>query len=236
MDDPDLPDGWQMFPDMTVPEYRRYAALRVEALNQALRGLPEAGPAAHLLGQPPRPAPRRHPAAGPCRPGAQRRGGCYSVEAANPRHEHEWAVWNEVELPDGKSLMPGVVGHASDIIEHPELVAQRLIRFAGLVGRENVIAGTDCGLGGRVGHPEIVWAKLADLAAGPGSPPSASGHNLSGLAPMIGGGHEGLVGPAVPLRRGRATPGASGAGAAGTPRGRATTGRVFGSICLKLCP
>ena len=92
--------------------------------------------------------------------------GCYSVEAANPRHEHEWAVWEEVRLPDGKSLMPGVVGHATDIIEHPELVAQRLIRFARLVGRENVIAGTDCGLGGRVGHPEIVWAKLADLAAG----------------------------------------------------------------------
>jgi 5-methyltetrahydropteroyltriglutamate--homocysteine methyltransferase len=75
-------------------------------------------------------------------------------------------VWEEVRLPDGKSLMPGVVGHATDIIEHPELVAQRLIRFARLVGRENVIAGTDCGLGGRVGHPEIVWAKLADLAAG----------------------------------------------------------------------
>ena len=71
-----------------------------------------------------------------------------------------------MKLPEGTSLMPGVVGHATDIIEHPELVAQRLIRWAGLVGRENVIAGTDCGLGGRVGHPEIVWAKLEDLAAG----------------------------------------------------------------------
>jgi len=75
-------------------------------------------------------------------------------------------VWEETKLPDGKMIMPGVVGHSSDLIEHPELVAQRLIRFANLVGRENVIAGTDCGLGGRVGHPEIVWAKLTDLAAG----------------------------------------------------------------------
>ena len=74
--------------------------------------------------------------------------------------------WQDVRLPDRTSLMPGVVGHATDIIEHPELVAQRLTRFAGLVGRENVIAGTDCGLGGRVGHPEIVWAKLEDLSAG----------------------------------------------------------------------
>jgi 5-methyltetrahydropteroyltriglutamate--homocysteine methyltransferase len=90
----------------------------------------------------------------------------YSIEAANPRHEHEWVVWQDVKLPDGATLMPGVVGHSTDIIEHPELVAQRLTRYARLVGAENVIAGTDCGLAGRVGHPEIVWAKLEDLAAG----------------------------------------------------------------------
>jgi 5-methyltetrahydropteroyltriglutamate--homocysteine methyltransferase len=167
VDDPDLPDGWQMFPDMSVPEYRRYAALRIEALNHALRGVPEEQVRLHICWG------SHH---GPHRDDIPLRdlvdlvltvrAGCYSVEAANPRHEHEWAVWEEVRLPAGKSLMPGVVGHATDIIEHPELVAQRLIRFARLVGRENVIAGTDCGLGGRVGHPEIVWAKLADLAAG----------------------------------------------------------------------
>ena len=167
LDDPHLPDGWQMFPGMTVPEYRRYAARRIEALNHALRGLPEEQVRLHICWG------SHH---GPHRDDIPLRdladlvlsvpAGCYSVEAANPRHEHEWAVWEEVRLPDGKSLMPGVVGHATDIIEHPELVAQRLIRFARLVGRENVIAGTDCGLGGRVGHPEIVWAKLADLAAG----------------------------------------------------------------------
>jgi 5-methyltetrahydropteroyltriglutamate--homocysteine methyltransferase len=88
------------------------------------------------------------------------------VEAGNPRHEHEWTVWQETKLPDGKLLIPGVVGHSSDFVEHPELVAQRLARYAAIVGRENVIAGTDCGLGGRVGHPSIVWAKLQSLAAG----------------------------------------------------------------------
>jgi 5-methyltetrahydropteroyltriglutamate--homocysteine methyltransferase len=167
VDDPDLPDGWQMFPDMTVPDYRRYAALRIEALNHALRGLPEDQIRLHVCWG------SHH---GPHRDDIPLRdlidlvltvrAGCYSVEGANPRHEHEYAVWEDVTLPDGKLLMPGVVGHCSDIIEHPELVAQRLVRLAGLVGRENVIAGTDCGLGGRVGHPEIVWAKLTDLAEG----------------------------------------------------------------------
>jgi 5-methyltetrahydropteroyltriglutamate--homocysteine methyltransferase len=167
VDDPDLPDGWQMFPDMTVAEYRKYAALRVEALNHALAGIPADQVRLHICWG------SQH---GPHRDDIPLRdiidlvlsvpAGCYSVEAANPRHEHEWAVWQDVKLPDGASLMPGVVSHATDIIEHPELVAQRLIRYAEAVGRENVIAGTDCGLGGRVGHPEIVWAKLEDLAEG----------------------------------------------------------------------
>jgi 5-methyltetrahydropteroyltriglutamate--homocysteine methyltransferase len=167
VDDPDLPDGWQMFPGMSVPEYVRYAALRVEALNHALRGIPAEQVRLHFCWG------SQH---GPHRDDIPLRfiielvrsvpAGCYSFEAANPRHEHEWTVWEDVDLPDGTLLMPGVVGHATDIIEHPELVAQRLVRYARLVGRENVIAGTDCGLGGRVGHPEIVWAKLEDLAAG----------------------------------------------------------------------
>jgi 5-methyltetrahydropteroyltriglutamate--homocysteine methyltransferase len=90
----------------------------------------------------------------------------YSIEASNPRHDHEWRVWEDVKLPDGKILIPGVVGHASDFIEHPELVAERLGKYAGLVGKENVIAGTDCGLGPRVGHPKIAWAKLEALVEG----------------------------------------------------------------------
>jgi len=89
----------------------------------------------------------------------------YSFEAGNVRHEHEWRVWRDVKPPEGKILIPGVVSHATNVIEHPELVADRIVRFAGLVGRENVLAGTDCGLGGRV-HPDIAWAKLRTLADG----------------------------------------------------------------------
>jgi 5-methyltetrahydropteroyltriglutamate--homocysteine methyltransferase len=91
--------------------------------------------------------------------------GAYSVEAANPRHEHEWKVWKNAKLPDGKILIPGVVSHATNVVEHPEVVADRIIRYANLAGRENVIAGTDCGLGLRV-HPQIAWAKLKVLAEG----------------------------------------------------------------------
>jgi 5-methyltetrahydropteroyltriglutamate--homocysteine methyltransferase len=94
------------------------------------------------------------------------RAGCYSVEAGNPRHAHEWDVWRDVQLPEGKTLMPGVVGHASDIVEHPALVAERLACFARLVGRDRIVAGTDCGLGSRVGHGEIAWAKLRALVEG----------------------------------------------------------------------
>ena len=88
-----------------------------------------------------------------------------SVEAAGSRHEHEWEVWKDVELPDGKLILPGVVTHHTNIVEHPQLVAQRIRRFADLVGEENVIASTDCGLGGRI-HPEIAWAKLDALVKG----------------------------------------------------------------------
>jgi 5-methyltetrahydropteroyltriglutamate--homocysteine methyltransferase len=89
----------------------------------------------------------------------------YSVEAGNVRHEHEWKVWQETKLPDGKVVIPGVVSHATNVLEHPELVADRILRFVKVVGRENVIASTDCGLGGRV-HPQIAWAKLGALAEG----------------------------------------------------------------------
>jgi 5-methyltetrahydropteroyltriglutamate--homocysteine methyltransferase len=89
----------------------------------------------------------------------------YSVEAGNVRHEHEWKVWQNTKLPDGKVVIPGVVSHATNVLEHPELVADRIARFAKVVGRENVIGSTGCGLGGRV-HPQIAWAKLGALAEG----------------------------------------------------------------------
>ena len=92
--------------------------------------------------------------------------GSYSIEASNPCHEHEWRVFEEVKLPAGATLVPGVVGHCTDFIEHPDLVAERLVRYARLVGRENVLAGTDCGLGTRVGHESICWAKFEAMAEG----------------------------------------------------------------------
>jgi 5-methyltetrahydropteroyltriglutamate--homocysteine methyltransferase len=167
IDDPDMPDAWQMFPSMTVPEYRKYASLRAEAQNHALRGLPESLIRFHVCWG------SQH---GPHRDDIPLKdiidiifsvtAECYSIEASNGRHAHEWQVFEDFKLPEGKSLMPGVIGHSSDVIEHPELVAERLVRYANLVGRENVIAGTDCGLGSRVGHGEIAWAKLEDMAKG----------------------------------------------------------------------
>jgi 5-methyltetrahydropteroyltriglutamate--homocysteine methyltransferase len=91
---------------------------------------------------------------------------CYSIEAANVRHQHEWQIWKDVKLPDGKILMPGVISHATDLVEHPEVVADQLVRYASVVGKENVQTGTDCGIGSRVGHEEIVWAKLRAMAEG----------------------------------------------------------------------
>ena len=88
-----------------------------------------------------------------------------TFEAANVRHEHEWRIWEDTKLPDGKYIIPGIVSHATNVVEHPELVADRIERFARLVGPENVVASTDCGLGGRV-HPEIAVAKLEALARG----------------------------------------------------------------------
>jgi 5-methyltetrahydropteroyltriglutamate--homocysteine methyltransferase len=91
--------------------------------------------------------------------------GAYSLEAAYARHEHEWKIGQDVKLPEGKILIPGVVTHHTNVVEHPELVADRIVRYANLVGRENVVAGTDCGMGFRV-HPQIAWAKLKVLAEG----------------------------------------------------------------------
>jgi 5-methyltetrahydropteroyltriglutamate--homocysteine methyltransferase len=167
IDDPDLPDGWQMFPEMSVADYQAYAALRVDALNHALRDIPEAQIRLHVCWG---------SGLGPHKNDVDLRdivdvilrvkASVYSIEAANPRHQHEWRVWQDVRLPEGKSLMPGVIGHATDSIEHPRMVADRLIQYAELVGKENVIAGTDCGVGSRVWNGEIAWAKFAAMAEG----------------------------------------------------------------------
>ena len=167
MDEPDLPDGWNCLPAITLPEYRNYAALRVEALNHALSGIPKKQVRLHV---------RWGSHHGPHHDDVPLKdiidlifrvqAGSFSIEASNPCHEHEWRVFEEAKLPEGATLVPGVVGHCTDFIEHPDLVAERLVRYARLVGRENVLAGTDCGLGTRVGHPSICWAKFEALAEG----------------------------------------------------------------------
>ncbi len=167
IDDPDLPDGWNCLPDITLPEYRSYAAMRVDALNHALRGIPKEKIRLHVCwgshhGPHHDDIPLREIVDLIVRVDA----GSFSIEASNPCHEHEWRVFEEVKLPEGATLIPGVVGHCTDFIEHPDLVAERLVRYAGLVGRENVLGGTDCGLGTRVGHPSICWAKFAAMAEG----------------------------------------------------------------------
>lgn len=167
IDDPDLPDGFQMHPDMDVAAYQRFAALRVEAMNLAIGDLPTDRVRLHVCwGSYKGPHKFDIPLADIIDLIFRVNAECYSIEASNPRHDHEWRVFETVKLPAGKSLMPGVIGHASDFIEHPELVAQRLVRYARLVGRENLIAGTDCGIGSRVGHPKICWAKFEAMAEG----------------------------------------------------------------------
>lgn len=172
IDDPHLVTHYVKAPDLALDDYLRWAAAQVEAINHALRGVPEdrvryhtcyginMGPRVHemelghvldlVLGI---------------------NAGAYSFEAANPRHEHEWRLWEDTRLPDGKLLIPGVITHSSVLVEHPELVAQRIERFANLVGRENVIAGGDCGFGTQASvtpevHPTVVWAKFEALVEG----------------------------------------------------------------------
>jgi 5-methyltetrahydropteroyltriglutamate--homocysteine methyltransferase len=167
IDDPSIAENFdQINPEPSVADYQKFTMQRVEALNHALKGLPQDRIRFHLCWG------SWH---GPHTTDIAMKdivevmlaidAGAYSFEAGNVRHEHEWKVWQDVKLPDGKLILPGVVSHATNVVEHPELVADRIIRFAKLVGRERVIASTDCGLGGRV-HPEIAWAKLETLARG----------------------------------------------------------------------
>jgi len=167
IDDPDLPDGWQFMSKMSVAEYRKYAELRVDALNHGLRDVPPDRVRFHTCwGSYHCPHKYDIPLLDIIDLILKVKANTISIEAANPRHEHEWRVWEEVKLPAGKVLVPGVVGHATDIVEHPQAIADRLIRYAKIVGRENVMAGTDCGLGPRVGDPQIAWAKFEAMAEG----------------------------------------------------------------------
>jgi 5-methyltetrahydropteroyltriglutamate--homocysteine methyltransferase len=167
VDDPGLPDWWDMLkPEPSVAAYRKFAKLRIDAVNHALAGVPEERVRYHLCwgswhGPHTHDLPLEHIIDLILEVKAQ----TYSFEAANVRHEHEWRVWQNVELPPGKMLMPGVVSHATNLVEHPQLVADRILRYAAIAGRENVIAGTDCGLGGRV-HADLAWAKLRTLVEG----------------------------------------------------------------------
>ena len=171
IDDPHLATHYVSRPELTVADVQRWAEVRVEALNHALRGLPRdrirwhtcyginIGPRVHDLEL-------RHFVDVMLKI----RAGAYSFEAANPRHEHEWRVWEGVKLPEGAVLIPGTITQSTVLVEHPELVADRIARFAGAVGRENVIAGADCGFATFAGsteiHPSVVWAKFEALVEG----------------------------------------------------------------------
>jgi len=174
IDDPRLAMQYMLSPSMSIEATRAWARRRIDALNHALRDLP--------------PERVRHHTCYGINMGPRTsdielkhladlivtiRAGYYSFEMANPRHEHEWRVWESVKLPDGKVLMPGCITHASVIVEHPELVAERIVRLAKIVGRERVIASSDCGFASTLApnerpevEPEIVWAKFASLAEG----------------------------------------------------------------------
>jgi len=167
LDDPALATNWDMInPEPSVEDYRKFAMMQVRALNHAIRGLPRDRIRFHLCwGSWHGPHTTDIPMRDIVEIMLAINAGAYSFEAGNVRHEHEWKVWQEVKLPDDKLMLPGVVSHATNVVEHPELVAERILRFADIVGRERVIASTDCGLGGRI-HPDIAWAKLESLVEG----------------------------------------------------------------------
>ena len=167
LDDPAAAENWdQASEEPSVEAYKRFTMVRIDALNHAIRDLPADRIRFHLCwGSWHGPHFTDLPMSDLIDVMLAVNANAYSFEAANVRHEHEWRVWRDVKLPEGKVIMPGVVSHATNVIEHPEVVADRIVRFAEAVGRENVIASTDCGLGGRV-HPQIAWAKIEALSQG----------------------------------------------------------------------
>jgi 5-methyltetrahydropteroyltriglutamate--homocysteine methyltransferase len=161
----------RMVPPASFAEYRKWVAMHVEVLNHAIAGLPPDRIRYHVCwGSWPGPHTTDVPLKDIVDLILSVRVGAYVIEGANPRHEHEWKVWQSVKLPEGKVLIPGVISHATNIVEHPELVAERITRLAALIGRENIIAGTDCGFAQgpfhRRVHPSIMWAKLKALVEG----------------------------------------------------------------------
>jgi 5-methyltetrahydropteroyltriglutamate--homocysteine methyltransferase len=172
IDDPRIVTEWDsMDPPPTAKEYRDFAQVRIDALNHALAGLPEDRVRYHMCwGSWHGPHTTDAPLEEIAEVILQVNAGAFSLEAANPRHEHEYHVWERIKFPDGKVIIPGVISHITNHVEHPELVAERLIRYANIVGRENVIGGVDCGYAQgaftqRV-HPSIGWEKFRMLAAG----------------------------------------------------------------------
>lgn len=167
IDDPSLAEGWdQVNPEPAVADYRTWVARRIEAINYALEGIDPELVRLHVCwGSWHGP----HTTDIPFRDivdlclKVKARG--LTFEAGNARHAHEWKIWEDIALPDDKVLIPGVVSHSTNVVEHPELVAQRIEHFTSLVGAERVIASTDCGLGGRI-YPSIAWAKLETLVEG----------------------------------------------------------------------
>jgi 5-methyltetrahydropteroyltriglutamate--homocysteine methyltransferase len=167
IDDPSLAENWdQINPEPSVADYQAFTKIRVDALNRAIAGLPREQVRLHVCwgswhGPHATDIELRHllPVV------LQANVGAISFEAGNVRHEHEWAVWRDAAIPADLVLAPGVVSHATNVVEHPDLVAERIGRFTSIVGPERVVASTDCGLGGRV-HPDIAWAKLEALGEG----------------------------------------------------------------------
>jgi 5-methyltetrahydropteroyltriglutamate--homocysteine methyltransferase len=172
IDCPDLAMGRHIqYADLSVEEFRKRARLHIEALNHALASIPPERVRMHLCwGNYEGPHHHDVPLAEIIDVVFAARPATISFEAANPRHAHEWTLFERVKLPEGKTIIPGVIESKSNFIEHPELIAQRIARYANLVGRDNVIAGSDCGFGTWVGQaavdPDVVWAKLAAMAEG----------------------------------------------------------------------
>jgi 5-methyltetrahydropteroyltriglutamate--homocysteine methyltransferase len=161
----------RMVPPASFQDYRRWVAQYVELLNHAIRGIPEEKIRYHVCwGSWPGPHTTDVPLKDIVDLVLKLRVGAYVIEGANPRHEHEWRVWEHVKLPEGRILAAGVISHATNIVEHPELVAERIVRLARFLGRENVIASTDCGFAQgpfhRRVHPSVMWAKFEALVAG----------------------------------------------------------------------
>jgi 5-methyltetrahydropteroyltriglutamate--homocysteine methyltransferase len=174
LDDPGLAMGWNRaeFADRSLDDYRATVARHVEAINVALRGLPPERVRLHVCwGNAEWPHVRDVPLEAIIDLLYQVNAQGLSVEGSNPRHGHEWRVFEDHPLPDGKVLIPGVLDTLTNVVEHPRLIAERIVRYAGVVGQDNVIAGTDCGFGTtarwrpRV-HPSVVWAKLGSLVEG----------------------------------------------------------------------